>query len=238
MRVERSTVKRKAGKPRAFAAALYLLPIFVGGMPWCVQAADSSASTPTTTAPSSFRLGTHYQQISPVLRAGGEQANVVEVVEVFWYGCGHCDQFEPHFQKWAQSAGSNVRVIRVPAVFSVAKFHAQAFYTAEVLGKDSEMHQAFFDEIHRRGNKLDDEQKLGAFFARFGVSEAEFKRAFASAEVQAKLQRALELTKGWRMTFVPWIVVDGRYSTSATKAGGNAELLQLMTELTTRANRT
>ena len=41
--------------------------------------------------------GEHYDVISPAVRASSEK---IEVTEFFWYGCGHCYNFEPQLSQW------------------------------------------------------------------------------------------------------------------------------------------
>jgi thiol:disulfide interchange protein DsbA len=125
-----------------------------------------------------------------------------------------------------------VSFVRVPAVWNpTLLLHARAFYTAEALGKGAEMHAEFFREIHERGNRLDSEPALQAFFARFAVDAAAFKTAFDSYAVQEKLQRADELNRRYRIESVPTIVVNGKYTSDAPMVGSYEELLTLVDEL-------
>jgi thiol:disulfide interchange protein DsbA len=68
-------------------------------------------------------------------------------------------------------------------------------------------------------------------FARFSVDAAAFKTAFDSFAVQAKLQRADELNRRYRIESVPTIVVNGKYTSDAPRAGSYEELLTLVDEL-------
>ena len=40
-----------------------------------------------------YEAGVNYDLINPPLRTA--DADKIEVVEFFWYGCGHCYNFEP-----------------------------------------------------------------------------------------------------------------------------------------------
>jgi thiol:disulfide interchange protein DsbA len=111
------------------------------------------------------------------------------------------------------------------------QLHARAFYAAEALGKGAEMHDEFFREIHERGNMLASEAELAAFFGRFNVDAAAFKTAFDSFEVHAKLQRADELSRRYRIQSVPTIVVNGKYTSGGGEVGSWDELLALIDEL-------
>jgi thiol:disulfide interchange protein DsbA len=125
-----------------------------------------------------------------------------------------------------------VNFVRIPAVWNpLLQLHARAFYTAEALGKGAEMHSDFFSEIHERGNMLDSEAKLQEFFGRFGVQAETFKSTFDSFVVQARLQRADELNRRYRIGSVPTIIVNGKYTTDGPQVGSYEELLELVDEL-------
>lgn len=190
--------------------------------------ASDPAGAPTT---GRFEMGTHYMRLSPT-QPTSSNPDQVEVAEIFWYGCPHCFNFDPHLERWQTTKPDYVSFVRVPAVWnSVLQLHARAFYTAEALGKGAEMHSAFFSEIHERDNMLDSEAKLQEFFGRFGVDAAAFKTTFDSFAVQAKLQRADELSRRYRIQSVPTIIVNGKYTTDGGQAGSYDDLLALIDEL-------
>ena len=185
-------------------------------------------------AESRFELGAHYELLTPTqpTSSGPDQ---VEVAEVFWYGCPHCFSFEPYLETWQPA--EYVSFVRVPAVWNpTLRLHARAFYTAEALGKSAEMHGPIFEEIHVNGNFLDDETKLAQFFARFGVSTEDFQSAFNSFTVETKLQRADELNRRYRISSVPSVVINGKYTSNATMAGSYDRLIELIDELAAREN--
>jgi thiol:disulfide interchange protein DsbA len=190
--------------------------------------ATDPSGAPTT---GRFEMGEHYLRLSPT-QPTSSNPDQIEVCEVFWYGCPHCFAFDPLLERWRQNKPDHVSFVRVPAVWnSVLQLHARAFYTAEALGKSDEMHAEFFREIHERGNALDSEAKLLAFFGRFGVDATAFQSAFDSFAVQAKLQRADELNRRYRIQSVPTIIVNGKYTTSGDGVGNYEEWLQVVDEL-------
>jgi thiol:disulfide interchange protein DsbA len=197
------------------------------------ESAAAAALSTSTDSPTSarFRLGTHYERLSPTqpTSSGPDQ---VEVAEVFWYGCPHCFTFDPYLASWKNRKADYVNFVRIPAVWNpLVQLHARAFYTAEALGKGEEMHEALFREIHDNRNFLDTEEKLQAFFGKFNVSAADFKNAFDSFAVHTKIQRADELNRRYRVASVPMIVINGKYVTDVGMAGGHAEILDLIDEL-------
>jgi thiol:disulfide interchange protein DsbA len=178
-----------------------------------------------------YREGTHYARLSPVqpTSTGPEQ---VEVAEFFMYSCIHCYNFEPYVEQWLGQKAEYVSFVRVPTVWNAAvRLHAQAFYAADALGKGNEMHTPFFREMHVTGNYLQSEDAIVEFFERFGVSRDDFEGAYNSFAVHTKLQRADELARRYRVDSTPTVVVNGKYRTNASMAGGYPELLELIDAL-------
>lgn len=189
--------------------------------------ADTSGSLDS----SRFQNGTHYQRLSPAqpTSSGPDQ---VEVAEFFMYSCIHCYNFEPFVQEWLESKADYVNFVRVPTVWNpLVRLHAQAFYAAEALGKTEESHAPLFREMHVNGNYLDNETAMAEFFTQFGVSEQDFIGTLNSFAVHAKVQRADELARRYRVSSTPSVVVNGKYLTNATMAGGYPALLELIDEL-------
>jgi thiol:disulfide interchange protein DsbA len=189
---------------------------------------DEAAAAPGT---GRFRIGVDYQRLSPT-QPTSSPPDQVEVAEVFWYGCPHCFHFDPMVEAWRAKKPDYVNFIRIPALWNpLLQLHARAFYTAEALGKGAEMHSEFFKEIHERGNGLDTEQKLQEFFGRFGVDATAFKTAFDSFAVHAKLQRADELNRRYRIGGVPTLIINGKYTTEGGQTASYEELLELVNVL-------
>jgi thiol:disulfide interchange protein DsbA len=189
---------------------------------------------PASTAPTSakFKEGTNYTKIVPA-QPTGVAPGKVEVTEVFWYGCGHCFTLDPAIESWrAKGKAAYVEFVRVPAMWNDStRMHARVFYTAELLGKLDQLHTLIFREFHVAGNQLNSVDKISAFFQQHGVSKDEFTKAFSSFAVETKLQRADFLNRRYRIQSVPSVVVNGKYSTDVSMAGGEAQLFGLIDEL-------
>jgi thiol:disulfide interchange protein DsbA len=159
----------------------------------------------------------------------------VEVVEVFWYACGHCYLLEPRLAAWERKGKApNVRLVRLPATWNeMLKTHARVFYTIEILGKP-QLHEEVFREINVRGNRLDTREKIEAFFLSRGVAKADFQKAFAGFAVESKVARAVDLNRRYRITSTPTVVVGGRYVTDAGMAGSEDKLFEVINALAAR----
>lgn len=194
-----------------------------------LKLSGSAGGAPTS---SKFKEGTNYQKIVPAQPTNAPPGKV-EVAEVFWYGCGHCFSLDPALESWkAKTKPAYVEFVRVPAMWNEGtRLHARIFYTAELLGKLDQLHSLIFREIHVSGNQLNTVDKIAAFFQQHGVSKDEFTKAFSSFAVESKLQRADFLNKRYRIQSVPMVIVNGKYSTDITTAGGESQLFSLIDEL-------
>jgi thiol:disulfide interchange protein DsbA len=189
---------------------------------------------PPSTAPTSskFKEGTNYKTIVPA-QPTSVGPGKVEVVEVFWYGCGHCFALDPAVESWrTKGKPSYVEFLRVPAMWNDAtRMHARVFYTAELLGKLEQLHSAIFNEIHTKGDMLNTVDKIAAFFKSNGVSNEDFQKAFSSFAVESKLQRADFLNRRYKVDSVPVVIINGKYKADVSDAGGEEPLFTLIDEL-------
>ena len=187
-----------------------------------------------------FDEGTHYTRLVPSQPTIGG-ADKIEVAEFFWYGCQHCYDLEPALNRWAENKPANVRFVRVPAMWNdVLKIHARLYYTEEVLVRNGAItdavgfRNAVFEEYHRRGNRLLNEDAITRMFERFGVSTDDFLKTWGSFEVAQKLRVAADLARRYHIASVPAIVVNGKYRTGAAEAGSYPKMLELIDELVVR----
>jgi len=176
--------------------------------------------------------GVNYKLIQPVVPPSSPPGKV-EVVEVFWYACGHCYLLEPKLETWARTGKAPyVDFVRQPATWNdLLKTHARVFYTAELLGKLPALHADIFREINVKGNHLDTPESIEAYFVSRGVPKADFEKAFASFAVESKLRRADDLNRRYRITGTPTVIVNGKYMTDVGMAGSEESLFQVINAL-------
>ncbi|NOQ16052.1 MAG: thioredoxin domain-containing protein [Methyloprofundus sp.] len=178
----------------------------------------------------SFAAGKGYKDLAA--RQPTQDANKVEVIEFFWYGCPHCYQFEPALEEWKAKLPANVNFIRQPAVFgSLWGKHAKAYFTAQVLGVVDKVHADFFHAIQVQKQKLASESDLAKFFVAHGVEEAAFHDAFNSFIVDTKMRQAKGMGPKYGLTGVPAIVVNGKYLVNGKTAGSHEGMIKVMNEL-------
>ena len=215
-----------------------------GGPVSTVQAADADstslehlAAVPASTAlpaSSQWKAGTNYDVISPA-----EPTTVapgkVEVLEVFWLGCPHCYALEPYLRSWLKTKPAYVQFVRVPVMWGpVHRAHARLYYTLESLGGDDLVEKAF-TYIHDQETQSGSESVLAsnsqedtfrqqqAWAVQNGVNGDAFAKAYNSFYVNTQLQQADQITNVYQVQGVPFIAIDGKFTTDVGKASGGVE---------------
>ena len=168
-----------------------------------------------------------YIEIKPALPT--QSGDKIEVIEVFWYGCPHCYSFEPYLEAWVKSLPDDVEFIRLPGVLDQGWIpHAKAYYTAQKLGLVEKLHRPLFEAIHRKKQRLFTEKELSTFFVENGVSPDEFEQIYNSKEVDTKIRQAYFAARDYKISGVPSMVINGKYTTTGTIAGTFDSLLNVV----------
>jgi len=182
--------------------------------------------------------GTHYVRLSTPLPTAAP-AGKVEVIEFFWYGCPHCNAFEPALEAWVKKLPPHVAFRRVPVAFRDEPFiaHQHIYYALEALGQVEAMHRKVFYAIHNERARLDKPADIAAFMAKNGIDSAKFLDVYNSFGVQTKVNQARRLAEAYKIDGVPALGVDGRYYTSGTLAGTPERSLQVVEFLVERSRK-
>ena len=196
-------------KRREFSTTLLGAGLAAGGV---AGTARAQGGTPVE--------GTHYVRLAqpvPVAASGK-----VEVVEFFWYGCPHCNAFEPMLDSWQKKLPADVAFRRVPVAFRDEPYvtHQRIFFALDEMKQVEAMHRKVFYAIHNDHQRLDKPADIAAFMTKNGVDGSKFLEHNNGFSMQAKLAQAAQLAKAYRIDGVPAIGVQGRYFTSPSMAGG------------------
>jgi thiol:disulfide interchange protein DsbA len=210
-------------------------------------AAAVAASTP---APASgdlarWKQGEHFTAY-PVAQPVSTPPGQVEVIEGFWYGCAHCYSLEPRVDAWDKSKPAWVTLKRLPVIWNeVTREDARLFLTIESLGLVDKLHGEVFREIHVnrrpitviRNGRVDlaaTEKAAREFLAKHGVSAEDFAKHYRSFAIENRLRQTENLSRRYLLDHTPMIVVQGKYLTDASMAGGQEELFELVNGLAAR----
>ena len=181
--------------------------------------------TVSVSVASEYRLGRDYGSLSRPLPI--KEDGVVDVVEVFWYGCGHCYNLAPITAKWAKEQDASVNYQKMPVTWGpIHQLHAKLFYTIEALNVGDTAHSAVFTAMHKEGNFLGSEGAILEFLEKLGMERSEIIKYMNSFSVRQKVKRAIELSKQFKVTATPMIFVDGQYRIEAKR--NHSEMLTVV----------
>lgn len=177
-----------------------------------------------------FEEGKHYLKLPIAVET--DDPSKIEVVEVFSYACIHCYRLEPTLETWKQTLPADVDFRRLPLVSSRLEDLAKAFYAAESLGVQKQLHMAIFEAIHEHGIDMTRRDYLRRWFEREAqVGEDAFNEAFDSFGVQGRVRQADAQARSYRISATPTIVVNGRYVAEVSMAGSNEAMFLVVNHL-------
>jgi thiol:disulfide interchange protein DsbA len=191
------------------------------GLALCVMFSGSAI------AQMAFVEGSDYQLITPAVKT--TQPDKVVVTEIFWYGCPHCFRFEPYVEKWSAKLPEGVVFEQVPSSLNPRwTEHARAYYSFQLMGQLEQTHRAFFDAIHVKRERLTDLDTIAGFVAERGLDEKAFREYYSSFPVETQIRKNVQREKRYGHNGVPAVIVNGKYLVSASLAGSNERMIQIM----------
>lgn len=171
--------------------------------------------------------GQHYvrlQSPAPVTLPSADKK--IEVVEFFWYGCPHCNSFEPLIESWVKKLPPDVSFRQVPVGFAAThQLHQKLFYALEKTGQLQAMHRKVFAAMHLQNLRLQSESDIKTFMSANGIDGAKFVDEMKSFEVNTKATRARQLSDAYKIDGVPAMGIQGRFYTSGALAGSHERAL-------------
>jgi thiol:disulfide interchange protein DsbA len=194
---------------------------------WLMSLALLMLVSGAASAQTAFLADTDYQVISPAVKT--TQPDKVVVTEIFWYGCPHCFRFEPYVERWAAGLPDGVVFEQVPSSLNPRWTElARAYYAFKMMGVLEQTHKAVFDAIHLKRQRLDSLDSIAAFAASLGLDEKVFRENYASFPVETQIRKNMQKEKRYGHRGVPAVIVNGKYLVSASLAGSNERMIQIM----------
>ena len=187
------------------------------------------AEAPKAEAPKAEtpKIGTEFDAVAQPLAT--DNVAKIEVMEIFWYGCIHCYHMDAPLNAWVKKLPSDVYFKRMPGLPNPSWAPmAKAFYAMETLGVSEKLHTPLFDAIHKSKtlNPTDEKAAIAWVTAQSGLDKLKVEQAFKSFSINTSLNRAALVFRNSGATGVPSLVIDGKYITSSTMAGGNEQALK------------
>ena len=203
----------------------FLKTVALGGA--AVLAAPALRAAPAPT------LGKDFREVKPPQQTDSD--GKLEVLEFFWYGCPHCNAFEPSLHDWAKRLPGDVAFRKVHVGLTPAWVaHQQLFYALDSLGKADQLNDKIFRAIHVERNPLNKPEIMADFVAQYGVDRKQFLDAFGSFTVRTRMRKAGQQAAAYGLDGVPALAVNGKWFTAPSMAGGNGEALQVLDFLLAR----
>ena len=162
-----------------------------------------------------FQEGTHYRELPIAVET--QDADKIEVVEVFSYACIHCYTLEPSLAAWERTLPEDVLFRRLPLATSRLLPLAQAYFTAETLGVVERIHLPLFQAIHENGIDMTQQRYIRRLFENEAqVTQEDFERVFESFGIRSRVSQADAQARAYRIMATPTLVVNGRYIAETT----------------------
>jgi thiol:disulfide interchange protein DsbA len=157
-------------------------------------------------------------------------ASKVEVLVFFAYTCPHCYTLSSSFlRNWEVPEGADYH--EMPLSYGSIDHLSRAYHTSEILGINKQFHPALFHAFLKERKPFKNKKALAKFATQFGVSEKQFLSMYDSFAVNVEMNRTDQLAKAYRIQSVPTVIINGKYMTSPSLAGGFDNLMAVMEQL-------
>jgi len=169
-----------------------------------------------------------------IIKFPDEQPKEPVLMEFFSYMCPHCFNFEPTLLRWKEQKPASVEFIKVPVTFGRSgswELAARAYYIAQELNLEKQFSQVMFRKIHIENKPPIKESEIGALFLALGVSNKKFKQAANSFNVDSNLRKAEFLSKKYKVTGVPYFLINKKYETGKDSYESEQSLFRLWNNL-------
>lgn len=173
------------------------------------------------------QMGEQFDQVAQQIST--DQPAKIEVMELFWYGCPHCYHMEQPLQAWVKKQPADVYFKRMPALPNASWAPmAKTYFAMQELGVLEKLHSQLFDAIHKAKtlNPADEAAAIDWVTKQGGLDRIKVEKAFKSFALNMQMNKAMQIFRSSGATGVPALIIDGKYITGSSMAGGNEAALQ------------
>ncbi len=193
----------------------------------------------------SFTEGVHFLTIDPPIDAaiigGGDTAkpNSITVTEFFWYGCPHCQYFEPLVEEWQKTFSDDLVFEQVPVVWNdLTQMHASIYYLGLESNDPVSLHHKLFEEVialRKERNPNVQLERLGEVLIANGVEPDAIKQKLNSPTIREDVERANKLMRAAQVSSTPTLIVDYQWVILNDKETSEAGIFNVANYLIERA---
>ncbi len=174
-----------------------------------------------------FSEGVEYIKIDKPVKTSNPEK--VVVTEMYWYGCPHCFRFEPYLNKWIETMPEGVDIEKLHSVLNPGWMeHARASFALKMMGIEKKINPEIFKEIHLKRKRLGTVDEMASFVASHGVDEKQFREYYHSFPVDTLIRKSKTNERKYGHRGVPAVIINGKYRTSASQAGSNARMIEVI----------
>ncbi|WP_024930183.1 thiol:disulfide interchange protein DsbA/DsbL [Methylophilus sp. OH31] len=181
-----------------------------------------------TSALADPQMGEQFDQVAQQITT--DQPAKIEVMELFWYGCPHCYHMEQPLQAWVKKLPADVYFKRIPALPNANWAPlAKTYFAMQELGVLEKLHSQLFDAIHKSkalSPQSDEAAVIDWVIKQGGLDKIKVEKAFKSFAVNMQMNKAMQTFRASGATGVPALIIDGKFITGSSMAGGNEAALQ------------
>jgi len=171
-----------------------------------------------------------------------DTSKLVEVTEVFRFGCPACANFEKAAIAWKPSKPEYLAFLKNPVIWNaVTEKRAEAYFTGKALGLEQETANAIFDAIHEKAttkreanSTLTKDAQIVDMLASLGADKAKAEKVLKSFGTKSMVNKADSRARSFSVGGTPELYVDGRYRITISGAGGYREALDVATYLASK----
>ena len=174
-----------------------------------------------------FDEGIEYSVINNPVKT--ETGSKVEVRELFWYYCPHCESLEDNVEEWLSMKDDSSEFVRQPAVFSARwKSGSDFYYIMKDIGILDTHHGKLFKAIHVERKNIQDKDDFLEWLNENGISQKITKKYNKNFNIWMATNKATKQTPKYEATGVPVIIVDGRYRVDTKSAGSEGMVFKVV----------
>ncbi len=189
-------------------------------------------------------IGTLLAEIRPIVEGsdyeimGPQGTSSPEVMEFFSYGCGHCYTMEGFVNKFKKDH-ADIKFSAVPTDLGHPQWqiYIKAYYIGELLKVLDKSHGKLFHRINVQRKPLSKEADLKNFFVELGVAPEKYDKANKSFALSAKIRKAKQLAKKYRIMGTPTFVANKRFKLDNRKLASNEMIEKALLDLSVIASK-